>query len=61
MGYFKSSKGKKFYVRISAKDMQIRAFIDAAFALHFDAKSHKGEAITVGDAVVYVSRGNRSV
>ena len=55
LGYFKSSKGKKFYVRISARDMQTRAFIDAAFALHFDAKSHTCAVITVGDAVVYVS------
>jgi N-acetylglucosamine kinase-like BadF-type ATPase len=55
LGYLKSSKGKKFYVRISAKDMQIRVFIDAAFVLQFDAKSHKGAVIMVGGAAVYVS------
>ena len=35
--------------------MQIRAFVDAAFALHFDAKSHTGTVVTIGGAVVYVS------
>ena len=50
-----SSKGKKLYIRVSSKDMQIRAFVDAAFALHFDAKSHTGTVVTIGGAVVYVS------
>jgi hypothetical protein len=35
--------------------MQIRTFIDAAFTLHFDARSHTGAIITVGGAVVYIS------
>ena len=35
--------------------MQRRAFIDAAFALHFDSKSHTGVIITVGGADIYVS------
>ena len=55
LGYFKSSKGKKLQISISSNDMQIRAFVDAAFALHLDAKSHTGTVITVGSAVVYVS------
>ena len=46
-------------VCISACDMQIPAFIDAAFALHFDAKSHTGCVVTVGGAVVYVSSGKQ--
>ena len=42
-------------MRILTKDMQIRAFIDAAFALHWDAKSHTGVIITIGGGVVFVS------
>ena len=32
-------KGQKLDVRVT-HDMQIRAFFDAAFALHHDSKSH---------------------
>ena len=32
--------------------MQVIAFIDAAFALHFDSKSHIGVMILVGGTVV---------
>ena len=39
--------------------MQIWAFNYAAFALHFDAKSHTGCVVTVGGAVVYVSSGKQ--
>ena len=35
--------------------MQVIAFMDAAFALHFDSKSHTGVMILVGGTVVYVS------
>ena len=53
LGYFKLTKGRKLFIKASGL-MQIRAFIDAFFALHFDSKSHTGANITVGGAVVYV-------
>ena len=39
--------------------MQIRAFVDAAVALHHDSKSHSEVIVTVGGAVVYVSSGKQ--
>ena len=60
LGYLKAWQGKKLYIWImGATDMQIQAFVDADFALHFDAKSHTGCVVTVGGAVVYVSSGKQ--
>jgi hypothetical protein len=58
MGYFKMTKGQKLFVHVTQEcGMQICAFVDAAFVLHHDSKSHSGVIITVGEAVVYVSMG----
>jgi hypothetical protein len=54
LGYLKMTKGRKLIIRAD-RTLQIRAFIDAAFALHDDSKSHTGVIITIGGAVVYVS------
>jgi hypothetical protein len=60
MGYFKLTKGQKLFVRVTGGGhMQIHAFIDKAFALHHDSKSHSGVINTVGGAVVYVSSGEQ--
>ena len=60
LGYLKASQGRKLQIRVTGPgSMQIRAFVDAAFALHFDAKSHTGCVVTVGGAVVYVSSGKQ--
>jgi hypothetical protein len=53
LGYLKASQGRKLQIRVTGPgSMQIRAFVDAAFALHFDAKLHTGCVVTVGGAVV---------
>ncbi len=36
--------------------MHVRAYVDAAYALHGDSKSHKGVVIYVGETLAYVSR-----
>ena len=60
MGYFKLTKSRNFFIRVDkGLPMQIHAFIDAAFALHFDSKSHTGMIIMIGGAVVYVSSGKQ--
>ena len=60
MGYLKLTKGRKLFVCVTQEcDMQIWAFIDAAFALHHDSKSHSEVIVTVGGAVVYVSLGKQ--
>lgn len=54
LGYFKNTLKKRLNI---AGDllMQVIAFIDAAFALHFDSKSHTGVMVLIGGTVVYVS------
>jgi hypothetical protein len=42
------------YIRTAVKPV-VRAYIDAAYALHSDSKSHTGVIIFVGHAIVYVS------
>ena len=54
LGYFNNTLKKRLNI---AGDllMLVVAYIDAAFALHFDSKSHTGVMILVGGTVVYVS------
>ena len=60
MCYFKLTKGRKLFVCVTQEcDMQICVFVDAAFALHHDSKSHSGVIVTVEGVVVYVSSGKQ--
>ena len=60
LGYFKATKARKFYIRVcKLADMQVRMFVDAAFALHWDSRSHTGTVVTVGGTVVFVSSGKQ--
>ena len=54
LGYFNNTLKKRLNI---AGDllMLVVAYIDAAFALHFDSKSHTGVMILVGGTVLYVS------
>ena len=37
------------------RNKQLKAWIDAAFALHFDSKSHTGVLFVIGGVVIYIS------
>jgi len=54
LGYLKRTKKQKLYIG-GMSNRQLMAFIDAAFALHFDSKSHTGVLIVIGGVVVYIS------
>ena len=54
LGYIKRTKTQKLYTGAMSSS-QLMAFIDAAFALHFDSKSHTGMLIVIGGVVVYIS------
>ena len=54
LGYLKRTKTQKLYIGAMSSS-QLMAFIDAAFALHFDSKSHTGMLIVIGGVVVYIS------
>ena len=58
VGVLGGNAGSKYFIRINqVADMQVRMFVDAAFALHFDSRSHTGTIVTIGGAVVYVLSG----
>jgi hypothetical protein len=52
--YLKSTVGKVLYLR-AAGAVQVRAYIDAAYALHSDSRSHTGVIIFVGQTIAFVS------
>jgi hypothetical protein len=54
LGYVKGTVGQVLNIR-AAGEPNVRAYIDAAYALHTDSKSHTGVIIFVGHAIVYVS------
>mmetsp|Transcript_9001 Transcript_9001/g.13045 ORF Transcript_9001/g.13045 Transcript_9001/m.13045 type:complete len:209 (-) Transcript_9001:1-627(-) len=54
LGFLRNTKTRKLYLR-GMSSRQLMAFIDAAFALHFDSKSHTGVLFVIGGVVVYVA------
>ncbi len=54
LGYLKSTKERTLLLR-AQKERKVTAYIDAAYAVHGDSKSHSGVVVCVGDTLVYVS------
>ncbi len=54
LGYLKGTTDRTLLLR-SHKEPIIRAYVDAAYALHTDSKSHTGVVIYVGETLSYVS------
>jgi hypothetical protein len=54
LGYLKSTKERTLLLR-AQKERKVTAYIDAAYAVHGDSKSHSGVVVYVGDTLVYVS------
>jgi hypothetical protein len=53
LGYLKSTQEKVLILRTS-REGSITAYVDAAFAIHQDSKSHTGVIVYVGNTLVYV-------
>jgi hypothetical protein len=54
LGYLKGTVDRALYIRAVEKPV-VRAYIDAAYALHSNSKSHTGVIIFIGQVIVYVS------
>ncbi len=54
LGYLKSTVSKVLYLR-TAGAVQVRAYVDAAYALHSDSKLHMGVIIFVGQTIAFIS------
>jgi hypothetical protein len=54
LGYLKGTAERTLLLR-AQKEKKITAYIDAAYAVHDDSKSHSGVIIYVGDTLAYVS------
>ena len=54
LGYVKATQNYVMILRAQTTQ-DIRAYVDAAFALHSDSKSHTGVMVYVGETLVYVS------
>ncbi len=48
--YVRATKERGLVLRPGKKGMQVRAYVDAAYGVHSDGKSHTGGTITLGDA-----------
>ena len=49
---------KDYKLILDAGDMRVRQWIDAAFGIHIDAKSHTGSCIALGRAFVSSKSGD---
>ncbi len=54
LGYLKNTQYEVLMLRASTEG-KITAYVDAAFAIHQDSKSHTGVIVYVGETIVYVS------
>lgn len=55
LGSLKSTVKRTLMLRASGDECQVVAYVDAAYALHSDLKSHSGVVVYVGNTLVYVS------
>ena len=53
LGFLKRTKKRVLILR--PKDLTLLAYIDAAFASHFDSKSHTGVAFFLGGALIFIA------
>lgn len=60
MGYLFATKDRGTILRIGEK-MELRAFVDASYAVYQDAKSVTGVVIMLGDAVIYVKSSKQKI
>ena len=59
LGFLNRTKDR--VLRLKPHDLRLLAYIDAAFASHFDSKSHTGVAIFLGALVYIASRKQKCV
>jgi hypothetical protein len=55
LGYLAGTVSRTLLLRATGANSNVVAYIDAAYALHGDTKSHTGVVIYVGNTLVYVS------
>ena len=53
LGFLKRTKDR--VLKLRPKHLQLIAYIDAAFASHFDSKSHTGVALFLGGALIFIA------
>jgi hypothetical protein len=46
---------------IKDRNIQVRAYVDASYAIHEDKKSHSGSVITLGYGIVYAGSSKKKV
>lgn len=60
--YISCTRGRGLCLRPGSLGIQVRAYIDAAYGVHQDCKSHTGCAIVIGDAgPTFVLSGKQSI
>ena len=60
LGYLKATAERITTLRIGDK-LQLRAYIDASYAVYQDAKSVSGIVLMLGDAVIYVKSSEQKI
>jgi hypothetical protein len=54
LGYLKGTMNRTLLLRVQ-REKRVTAYIDTAYAVHGDSKSHSGVVIYVGDMLAYMS------
>jgi hypothetical protein len=57
--YVRATRERGLVLRPGARGMQVRAYIDAAYGVHVDGKSHTGSGVTIGDAALIHARSGK--
>jgi hypothetical protein len=60
LGYIQATAEKTTVLRIGDK-LQLRAFVDASYAVYQDAKSVSGIVLMLGEAVIYVKSSKQKI
>lgn len=57
--YVRSTRERGIVLRPGVTGMGLRAYIDAAYGVHVDGKSHSGSAVTIGDSAVVHAKSSK--
>ena len=60
LAYLQATKDKKCVLRVG-EEVQLRAYVDASYAVYQDAKSVSGIVLMLGDAVIHVKSSKQKI
>jgi hypothetical protein len=57
--YIRKTRERGIVIKVGSRGMVVRQFIDVAYGVHYDGKSHTGNAVIIGDAGLVMAKSTK--